>query len=376
MTKSIFSTYKKLYDFFTHPADYKILQKGRQVGATQAAAGYILSQMLSFKYFSALWLDVNISQINVYKDKYFKPMLAKIPTKWYHFDNVNNRICLNNCGKSGTFKNAFINFRSFNTPSSIEGDNHSFIIVNECGFILETNYVLEEILSPMVWATRGKMIFIGTPKRSTSSFHYRLIKEIEEGKRPDWHLCKLSSYDNPFLDHERIRQAEKNMSKNKALSQIYGEFVKSETEISVEIVAIEQPMLPTHLVIEADTQLIIILFVNISNNNVHVLESKKIPLATLSADASAVSQYVSANLKLIMSENAYKICNIKSRHIYLCDKNISNNETIQRMHLLSSKIFCSEDLIADLKESLNDISEDDIKNNIFAKGIKILYNAL
>jgi len=111
----------------------------------------------------------------------------------------------------------------------IEG--HKFRVINFDEIALGTEESLA-VLKMRVADVGGFVSGTGTPRGK--NWYYRTEwrpaeREIElaaaEGRTPTVELMRASSYDNPYISHEYIREMEITMSKDAVAQKIYGEFV-------------------------------------------------------------------------------------------------------------------------------------------------------
>ena len=231
MTGTIELTYTpaQLEMFFNIPSGVKyiIVTKGRRFGATRGAAHAFIEWCLEGK--KLLWGDTINGNIDRYFDRYFLPALKSNGIE-YHYNKLLKQL------KIGT---GYIDFRSSDQPENWEGFGYDIIFLNEAGIILNNKYLYTNAVLPMMMDNPNSvLIAAGVPKgkKCKGSTHkdeehpfYTLYKAAQSGKAK-YHLLEFSSYDNPLLSGEDIKELETEialMSAGMIDQEIYGRFVDS-----------------------------------------------------------------------------------------------------------------------------------------------------
>lgn len=207
---------------FSHKpsAKFVIVPAGRRFGKTKGAANGCVEWILEGK--KILWGDTISGNIDRYVDRYFKPVLT-----FPHTYSSQKKVLT--CELSG----GYIDFRSADRPENWEGFGYDYIILNEAGIILKNDYLFTNAVLPMLMDSPGsKLIAIGTPKgkeTKTGKEHryYSLYRRGVSGD-PLYQVFKYSSYDNPFLSQDDIKELENEIRlMNPAMVQqeIYADFV-------------------------------------------------------------------------------------------------------------------------------------------------------
>ena len=187
------------YEFFQKSlSKYNILHGGRRIGKTKGAAHSIV--MDAVQGHSCLWVDTIYSNINRYLKRYFLPLAESqnISHKWSARDKV---LRLGN-------KGGFIDFRSSDNPESIEGFGYKKIYLNEAGIILKDDYLYTHSVLPMMIDYADSQLFaFGTPKgkmkKDGAEHRFYTLAQMKE-----YNVLNLSSYDNPLIDEESLKQLE------------------------------------------------------------------------------------------------------------------------------------------------------------------------
>lgn len=214
--------------FYGSNARYKVIAKGRRFGLTRGMANYVMQNMAKGMT-PVLWVDTMYGNIERYVERYFLPVLKRMPKSlWKYRANKNDL-------KIG---NAVCDFRSADKPENIEGFGYALIILNEAGIILKNRRLWEETIRPMIMDYKAKVIIGGTPKgkrvRNTGEGHlfYELYKRGETGNvkgETEWQSFNFSSYDNPLLDPKEVDELANDISPSLRDQEIFGKFIDKET---------------------------------------------------------------------------------------------------------------------------------------------------
>lgn len=209
--------------FLNEDKKFKIVRKGRRAGITHGAALAYIKWMIK-GIFPLLWVDTINGNIDRYFERYFEPCLRenKIEYTW----NLQKKVL-----KIGE---AYCDFRSADAPESIEGFGYKKIFLNEAGIILKNNYLYTNALLPMLMDfPESQLIAAGVPKGKVtkSGDEHIFYKLYQKGLEDDtYQNYQLSSYDNPLLNAEDIKQLEDEiavMDEQMVLQEIHAEFIEA-----------------------------------------------------------------------------------------------------------------------------------------------------
>ena len=103
-----------------------------------------------------------------------------------------------------------IELKGADHEDSLRGVGVSFLVVDEIAVIPNAKIIWGEVLRPMLTDTKGRALFIGTPKGQ--NFFYEIYKEGLNG-HPEWKSWKFNSIDNPYIDPEEIKKARNDLPK-------------------------------------------------------------------------------------------------------------------------------------------------------------------
>ncbi len=213
--------------FYGSNARYKIISKGRRFGLTKGMANFVIDQMFNGVN-PILWVDTTYGNIEKYFERYFMPVLKNLPRELYKFRQIKNDFKLFLNGEK-----IYCDFRSADKPENIEGFGYALIILNEAGIILKNRSLWEETILPMAIDYKADLIVGGTPKgkrvKDGKHLFYELfqkgLKEPGKSELSNWESFNFSTYDNPLLDENEVRELEQNMPPNLRLQEIHGKFI-------------------------------------------------------------------------------------------------------------------------------------------------------
>ncbi|MFZ1290766.1 MAG: phage terminase large subunit [Melioribacteraceae bacterium] len=203
--------------FFESSARYKVITKGRRFGLTKGMANYLIEMMFD-KTVKALWVDTTYSNIQRYVERYILPVLKDVPKYYWKWRKKESILEIGD---------SYCDFRSADRPENIEGFGYNEIILNEAGIILKNRKLWIESIRPMVLDYKANVIIGGTPKGKKHKGEKHLFFELSElcSIEKDWELFQFSTYDNPLIDVEEIKQLEREIASSIRDQEIYGKFI-------------------------------------------------------------------------------------------------------------------------------------------------------
>jgi hypothetical protein len=179
--------------FHDSNARFRVCVCGRQFGKTMMVANELIRHLWNNKGHSAWWCSFryNITKVGFdYILKQFKPIIK-------HSDRKNLRIELSN--------GSDIEFKSTHTWKELVGKPLNYVVIDEAGNV-PPEAIFESLL-PTLTVTRGKAIFIGTPKGK--NWFWELYKLGLDSSNADYESFKFTSFDNPYADHAFIEMRKK-----------------------------------------------------------------------------------------------------------------------------------------------------------------------
>jgi len=213
----------KQKEFTSSNKKYVIVTKGRRFGATRGMANYFILCCLK-KISPLLWVDTINGNIDRYFERYFVPVLKENAIPYDY--NVQKKVL--KIGES------YIDFRSADNPSSIEGFGYKKIFLNEAGIILKNEYLYTNAILPMLMDfPDSQLISAGVPKgkylKNGQEHPFYLLYQRGKSGNNDYDIFEYSSYDNPFLnqlDVEALEAEMASMSELQVQQEIYGKFIE------------------------------------------------------------------------------------------------------------------------------------------------------
>ena len=220
---------------FESDARFKVIAKGRRFGLTKGFANYIIEEMLD-GVSPVLWVDTVYGNIERYVERYFIPVLKKLPRRLWKYRANRNDLKIGN---------SVCDFRSADNPENIEGFGYALIVINEAGIVLKNRSLWTESILPMILDYKARVLIGGTPKgkrvKRTNEKHlfYELFmkgqklnvppRRAGKSQKRNWESFVFTSYDNPLLDKDEIDELVKEISPVLRDQEIYGKFVDAES---------------------------------------------------------------------------------------------------------------------------------------------------
>jgi len=205
------------YKLFSDPAKVKIVAKGRRWGYTKGCANHVIEKMVE-GISPVLWVDTVNGNIDRYVDRYFIPVLMKLPSQHWTWRQQKKEL---------TILDRKCDFRSADQPERIEGFAYKLIILNEAGIILNDPYLWENVIRPMTIEYNPDQLIGGTPKGKNLFFDLKQKAEDRQDPRyTNWAFFKFTSYDNPYLDRKEIDALVADLPAHVREQEIFAEFLE------------------------------------------------------------------------------------------------------------------------------------------------------
>lgn len=205
--------------FFGNHGKYRLMTKGRRVGFTHGAANYVISHGLGHEH-RILWGDTVHTNIDRYVERFFLPVLKKLPGDIWNWNAQKKEMTINE---------SLVDFRSAERSENWEGFGYHRIILNEAGIILKGDrgrYLWNNAVLPMSMDYQDCVIYFGgTPKGRTDKdgsdcLYYQMAS------RPDYYHVNIPSDKNPFLNAETVAEVIAELPEGPIRDQeAYGQFV-------------------------------------------------------------------------------------------------------------------------------------------------------
>ena len=195
---------------------FRFFPKGRRLGITRGTAQAFIEWMLEGK--ALLWGDTINANIDRYFERYFRPVLKQhnIDYRW----NQQKRLL--------TVGEGYTDFRSADRPENWEGFGYHVVFLNEAGIILNNRYLYENAVLPMLIDNpNSQLIAAGTPKlrQGKGRLFVELKNQADQG-RPGYYTKQFSTFDNPWLALQQIRDLANEIPEAERAQEIYGDCVE------------------------------------------------------------------------------------------------------------------------------------------------------
>lgn len=206
-----FENQQKIFD---DPARYVIAAKGRRFGFTKGAANNTIKWALETKFRKGIWVDTVNANIERYVDRYFIPVLKKLPEGMWKWQKQQKIL---------TIHKSYIDFRSAEEPEKVEGFGYDYAVLNEAGIILKNPYLWDNAIRPMLWDFPCKTFIGGAPK-GKGTFE-ELFNRGLDPNQPNYSSYRFTSFDNPYIQTDVIMEDIKTMPQRVVEQEIYAQFL-------------------------------------------------------------------------------------------------------------------------------------------------------
>ena len=246
--------YRKQAEFFFEDQQkYNVLTKGRRIGGTLGMAMAMIDYAMTGEKQRFMWADVTQGNLTRYVERYFLPILKRLPQKYWSWRQQQYEL---------TIANTVIDLRSAERPENMEGMAYNIIGLNEAGIILKGErgrYLWQQAILPMLADFAGSRAwFVGTPKGRTDRdgsdcLYYQLAHRAETGE-DGFRWMNIATNENPFLDAGAVEEVRKELPEGPIRDQeFYGKFVDAGSGIiKREWIRIEETQLQGDMVIGVD----------------------------------------------------------------------------------------------------------------------------
>lgn len=205
-----FPAQQKIFD---SKVRFAIVAKGRRFGLTKGAANDFILQAIQKKFKRGLWVDTVNANIERYVERYFLPHLNKLPKQIWNWRKQEKILEING---------AYIDFRSADRPENIEGFGYDKFFVNEAGIVLKDEYLWNNAIKPMLWDYKASGVIGGTPKGKGEFF---ILAQRGKTHQQDYEFFHYTSFENPYLDKELLKQDILSMPERVIKQEVYAEFL-------------------------------------------------------------------------------------------------------------------------------------------------------
>lgn len=196
---------------------FRVINCGRQFGKTTLAVEEIKGMALA-KEARIVYIATTIQQArdiawNQLKNE-LKPIIKKsreAPSLELEIKNLKGTISL-------------IQLKGWEAVETLRGQQFDLIILDEVASMRNFWLNWQEVLLPTLLFRNGSVMFISTPK-GFNHFYELFTKEAID---PDFKSFHFTSYDNPYLNKERIEQDRKSSTEDRFAQEYLADFRKTE----------------------------------------------------------------------------------------------------------------------------------------------------
>ena len=179
------------------PTRFKVVAAGRRTGKSRYAAWGLIINALSETKGQVFYVAPTQGQARDIMWQLLLELGHEVIAS-AHVNNLQIKL-INGCN---------ISLKGADRPETMRGVSLKFLVMDEYADMKPE--VWEQILRPALADQKGHALFIGTPMGR--NHFYDLYTYASVGKDDDWTGYHYTSYDNPLLDPEEIKAAEKSMS--------------------------------------------------------------------------------------------------------------------------------------------------------------------
>lgn len=199
---------------FNNKARFRVVCAGRRWGKTQTARAELLRAASKPK--QKVWYVA--PSYRMAKQIMWNDLMDILPPEWIKKTNMSElTIRLKN--------GSIIALKGADNPDSLRGVGLDFIVLDEMQDISEDTWV--QVLRPTLATTRGKAIFIGTPKSKNHFYRLWLNGQndelVQKGRWMSWQFPTIMS---PFVPQDEIDQAKADMDERSFKQEFEATFLE------------------------------------------------------------------------------------------------------------------------------------------------------
>src|SRR3990167_2897108 len=189
--------HEKQWQVFSDSARFIVLVAGRRFGKTILAITDLIASAWNTPKSRSWYISPTYRQSEMIAWKMLLDMLPKeaIIKK----DETRLEVNLSN-GSEIALKGA-------DNEDALRGAGLNFVVLDEYAMIKQN--VWQEIIRPMLTDTKGRALFIGTPKGKNSLWELYLKGQLKEDGYSSY---RFKTIDNPYIDPEEVEEARKQLN--------------------------------------------------------------------------------------------------------------------------------------------------------------------
>jgi len=194
---------------YNSTARFKTVVAGRRWGKTQLAKLEMIKEARKPK--RLIWYIAPTYQMA--RQIMWQDLIDTIPRRWVKKVNESRLEVLL---KNGTI----VGLKGADKPDSLRGVGLDFVVLDEFQDMRPETW--ETVIQPTLASTRGRVLFIGTPKSFNHFYdHYMRGQDASEENWESWQFKTITS---PFILPEEIDEARKNMSEKEFQQEFEASF--------------------------------------------------------------------------------------------------------------------------------------------------------
>jgi hypothetical protein len=193
---------------------FGIVATGRQFGKSLLAQNLLLYWLLKNKGSKCGWVSPVYSQA--------KKVFDEITNASHNIITGKNKADLT----INFINGSTIKFLSSERPDSIRGFSFRYLVIDEAAFVKQSG--LNESILPTLTAIGKKCLIISTPKSKNWFYSYWLKGQQDN---PNYISFAGTSYDNPYADHNFIREQQKSLPDDIYRQEYLAEFTDAGSEV-------------------------------------------------------------------------------------------------------------------------------------------------
>lgn len=186
-----------------HPARYKVLACGRQVGKTELAKQWLIDGVLPM-----LRED---GETRGYPCAYMAPTTKMTSQCWREISTTLRSVIVRKNEQERNLQLAgggSLEFWSLENPEAPRGRRYKRVVIDEAAFV-HSGQVWEATVQPTTIALRGSVMFLSTPRGK--NWFWKLFNMAAYGSDPDWAAFQLPTSANPVISENEIEGARRRL---------------------------------------------------------------------------------------------------------------------------------------------------------------------
>lgn len=119
---------------------------------------------------------------------------------------------------------SIIILRGWEAIETLRGQKFNLVVLDEVAMMRNFWLMWQEVIRPTLTDMKGEGLFISTPKGFNHFYDLFNLQEKDE----DYKSFHFTSYDNPFLPHEELNKAQKELTEDRFAQEYLADFRKTQ----------------------------------------------------------------------------------------------------------------------------------------------------